>query len=175
VSFEVADTAFDEDGVKAALRRRGSSAAEVASALAEAKARVVTGNGLVLGCDQTLELDDGEMLDKPRDLGDALAHLRALSGRVHRLQAAAVMVEAGQVVWRDIETVSMHVRPLGEAFLQDYLAREWDEIRWSVGCYHVEGAGVQLFDRIDGSHFAVLGLPLLPLLGFLRSRRILPS
>ena len=175
VPFEIAETAFDEDGVKASLKRRGLGAAELASALAEAKARVATGDGLVLGSDQTLELDDGKMLDKPVDWDGVVLQLQALSGRVHRLHAAAVIVEAGKVVWRDIETATMHVRPLGHAFIQDYLDREWEEIRWSVGCYHVEGRGAQLFERIEGSHFAVQGLPLLPLFGFLRERGLLLS
>jgi septum formation protein len=173
VPFKMAETAFDEDGVKAALKRRGLSAAELASALAEAKARVATGDGLVLGSDQTLERDDSTMLDKPVDRDGAMLQLQVLSGRAHRLHAAAVIVEAGKIVWRDIETVTMHVRPLGRAFIQDYVDREWEEIRWSVGCYHVEGRGAQLFERIEGSLFAVQGLPLLPLLAFLRERGML--
>jgi septum formation protein len=174
VPFEAVDSNIDEDGVKAALKRRGLSAAEVAAALAEAKARGVdAGEALVLGSDQVLELQDGAMLDKPGDREEALRQLRSLSGRLHRLHAAACLVENGKVVWRDIETVTMDVRPLSEAFLESYLDREWEKVRWSVGAYHVEGRGAQLFERIDGSLFAVQGLPLLPLLGALRERGML--
>ena len=127
----------------------------------------------MLGSDQVLELQDGAMLDKPGDREEALRQLRSLSGRLHRLHAAACLVENGKVVWRDIETVTMDVRPLSEAFLESYLDREWEKVRWSVGAYHVEGRGAQLFERIDGSLFAVQGLPLLPLLGALRERGVL--
>jgi septum formation protein len=175
VPFETVDVPFDEDGVKAACRQRGLGAAEIALTLAEGKARAVPAAGPVLGSDQVLELEDGGILDKPRDRDEALAQLRGFSGRSHRLHAAACIVEDGKVVWRDIESVTMHVRPLGEAFLRDYLDREWEEVRWSVGAYHVEGRGAQLFGRIQGSLFAVQGLPLLPLLGFLRERRVLLS
>lgn len=177
VPFEVADAGLDEAGVKASLRVRGASAQQLALGLAEAKALAVAAEPdvLVLGSDQTLELASGEMLDKPRDRVDALRHLRALSGRTHKLHAAACVAIAGEVVWRDVETATMHVRPLGEAFLRDYLDREWEAVRWSVGCYHAEGRGAQLFDRIEGSLFAVQGLPLLPLLGFLRERGLLLS
>lgn len=177
VRFEVADAAFDEDGVKASLREQRLSAAQLALALAEAKARAApAGAGdLVLGSDQTLELDNGAMLDKSADREEALVQLRRLSGRTHKLHAAAVLVEGRKVVWRDIETVTMHVRPLGDAFLRDYFDREWEAVRWSVGCYHVEGRGAQLFERIEGSLFAVQGLPLLPLLGFLRAQGLLQT
>jgi septum formation protein len=172
VPFELSLPKFDEDGVKASLRAQGLGAADLALALAEAKACAVppSPNFLVLGADQTLELDDGTMLDKPASRDDLAGQLRRLSGRTHRLHAAAVLAEAGNAVWRDVESVTLHVRPLGEAFLSDYLDREYDTVRWSVGGYHIEGRGAQLFERIDGSLFAVRGLPLLPLLAALRER-----
>jgi septum formation protein len=175
VPFEAVESRFDEDGVKAAMKRRGLNAAELALALAEGKARVVVAEGLVLGSDQVLELDDGSVLDKPRDRDEAMNQLRGMSGRSHKLHSAAVVVESGVVRWRYVETVTMQVRPLGDTFLRDYLEREWDQVRWSVGGYHVEGRGAQLFDRIDGSLFAVQGWPLLPLLAFLRERGLLPA
>jgi septum formation protein len=175
VEFEAVDAPLDEADVKQAFKRRGMTAAELALALAEAKARIVRSDDLVLGSDQTLELDDGRMLDKPTDRDEALAQLRGFSGRTHHLHAAACVIEAGIMKWRHVETVTMHVRPLGEAFLQDYLDHEWESVRWSVGAYHVEGRGAQLFDRIEGSLFAVQGLPLLPLLAFLRDRGLLAS
>jgi septum formation protein len=173
VPFEVVETRFDEDGVKASMTRRGLGGAELALALAEGKVRVVEGGGLVLGSDQILELDDGSLLDKPKDREEALAQLRRMSGRSHQLHSAATIVESGVIQWRHVETVTMHVRPLGEFFLQNYLDREWEQVRWSVGGYHVEGRGAQLFERIEGSLFAVQGLPLLPLLAFLRERGLL--
>jgi septum formation protein len=175
VPFEAAVTEFEEDGVKAALR--GLAADKLALALSETKARAVTAeaDGLVLGSDQTLELEDGSMLDKARNREELLDQLGRLSGRTHRLHAAACVVQTGVALWRHVETTTMHVRPLGRGFLQDYLDREWDQVRWSVGGYHVEGRGAQLFERIEGSLFAVQGLPLLPLLGFLRQAKLLPS
>ncbi|HEX8442938.1 MAG TPA: Maf family protein [Allosphingosinicella sp.] len=175
VPFETVETRFDESGVKAAMKRRGLGAAEIALALAEGKARVAAAEGLVLGSDQVLELEDGSMLDKPQDRDEAMAQLRAMSGRPHKLHTAGCVIDAGVMQWRHVETVAMHVRPLGKAFLQDYLDREWEQVRWSVGGYHVEGRGAQLFERIEGSLFAVQGLPLLPLLGFLRERGLLFS
>ena len=177
VPFEAVGAGVDEDAVKAALRRRGLPAAELALQLSEAKARTAeAGAGdLVLGSDQVLELDDGTMLDKPHDRDEALDQLQRMSGRAHQLHSAACIVEDGVVAWRHVESVTMHVRSLGDRFLRDYLDREWDQIRWSVGGYHVEGRGAQLFERIDGSLFAVQGLPLLPLLGLLRERGVLAS
>jgi septum formation protein len=175
VPFEAVDAQFDEDGVKAALRERNLGAAELALALAEAKARAVTAgvDDLVLGSDQTFELEDGSMLDKAGSREELLAQLRRLGGRRHKLHAAACVVEGGRVVWQDAETAVMHVRLVGDGFLNDYVDWEWDQVRWSVGGYQVEGRGAQLFERIEGSHFAVQGLPLLPLLAFLREQRML--
>ena len=175
VPFEAVDADFDEDGVKTALRAEGVGATELALALAKAKALAVkAGAGvLVLGSDQTLELEDGTMLDKPASRDDLLSQLERLSGRTHRLHSAAVIVEGGRLVWSSVQTAAMHVRKLGADFLRDYLDREFETVRWSVGGYHVEGRGAQLFDRIEGSHFAVQGLPLLPLLEFLRNRGLL--
>lgn len=170
VPFEVVRPEFDEDGVKAALRAQGLTPAEIALALAVAKAGCVkaVAGALVLGSDQMLELDNGAALDKPGSREEAEAQLRRLSGRTHRLHAAAAIVADAAPVWQHVESVTMQVRPLGEAFVQEYLDREYDTIRWSVGGYHVEERGAQLFERIEGSHFAVQGLPLLPLLAYLR-------
>jgi septum formation protein len=172
VPFATVDTRFDEDDAKTALRACGIGAAKVAVRLAEGKARAACNSteALILGCDQTLELADGTRLDKPADRADLIRQLGRMSGQSHRLHAAACIVEQGEMIWRCVESVTMHVRPLGSAFLRDYVDREWEQVRWSVGGYHVEGRGAQLFERIDGSHFAVQGLPLLPLLGFLRTR-----
>ena len=175
VPFECVDAALDEDDVKASLRAEGAAAAALALALAREKALAAKADAadLILGSDQILELDDSTMLDKPSSREELLRQLQRLSGRAHKLHSAAALVEDGEVVWTSIETVTMHVRPLGPDFLRDYVEREYETVRWSVGGYHVESRGAQLFERIEGSHFAVLGLPLLPLLAALRQRGVL--
>ena len=177
VAFEVADAEVDEDQAKAGLVDAGFEPRDLAEMLAEMKARSVAaaGDALVLGADQVLERDDGSMLSKPGSRDDAFAQLRSLSGRIHYLHSAAVVIEGGERVWGRTETAVLSVRELGDAFLHDYLDREYEAIRRNVGGYRIEGPGVQLFDEIDGSHFAILGLPLLPLLDFLRDRGLLAS
>lgn len=115
------------------------------------------------------------MLDKPRSRAEAAEHLRRLSGKRHDLFSAAVIAEAGRPIWRSVDRARLHVRPLSEAFIESYLDQEWPEIAGCVGCYRIEGPGVQLFTRIDGSHFTVLGLPLLPVLDYLRIRGVMQS
>jgi septum formation protein len=175
VPFETVDAPLDEEEAKRRLGVLG--AADLAGALAEAKARSVRAGSaaLVLGSDQTLERGDGTMLSKPSSREEAIQQLRSLSGRTHRLHSAAALVEGGNVVWRATETAALTVRPLSDLFVNQYLDEEYDAIRWSVGGYRIEGPGVQLFERIEGSHFAILGMPLLPLLSFLRERRLLVS
>ena len=178
VPFEALSPGVDEEAAKEALRADGLDARALADALAELKAlrvsRRVPG-GLVLGCDQTLSLDDGSMIDKAVDREDAARILRLLSGRVHHLHSAAVMVLNGEPIWRHIERVRMAVRPLSDAFIDAYLDQDWDQCQWCVGCYRIEGPGAQLFAKVEGSQFAIQGLPLLPLLDFLRIRGVLPS
>jgi septum formation protein len=177
VPFEAVRPVFDEDAAKAGLKSRGLGAAAIAEALAEGKALAVPGEAgsLVLGSDQTLETESGEMLDKPQSREDLARQLRLLGGKAHRLHSAAVIAEEGRAVWSAVESVTMTMRPLGEDFIRSYVEREYEMVRWSVGGYHVEGRGVQLFESIEGSHFAVLGLPLLPLLDYLRNRGVLAS
>jgi septum formation protein len=177
VPFEAVEAPLDEEEAKAALRARGANAADLAIGLAEEKARSVVApeDALVLGSDQTLERHDGTTLDKPRSVEEARNQLLSLAGRTHRLHSAAVIIENGKAVWWKTEHVELKMRPLGEAFLDAYLAAEDEAIRGSVGGYRIEGPGVQLFDRINGSHFAILGLPLLPLLAFLRERGLILS
>ena len=177
VPFEPVEAELDEEAAKAGLSAVGFDPRGVAEELAQLKAlSVPAGDGdLVLGSDQTLERDDGTMLSKPASREDALEQLRSLGGATHMLHSAAVVVERGQAVWWHSETVRMSMRPLGEAFLESYLDREYGAVRWSVGGYRIEGPGVQLFDRIEGSHFAILGMPLLPLLSYLRERGLLAS
>jgi len=175
VPFQTVEAPLDEEQAKERLA--GLGATELAAALAVAKAASVDAGApdLVLGSDQTLEFDDGTMLNKPASREQAFEQLRLLSGRVHRLHSAAAIVENNKTVWQQTETVTLTVRPLPDEFLQLYLDLEYEAIRWSVGGYRIEGLGVQLFERIEGSHFAVLGMPLLPLLGYLRQRGVLGS
>ena len=171
VPFEARAAEIDEEDVKAELSDLDAEA--LAQALAERKALSIEEDALVLGSDQTLERDDGSLLGKPASRDEAFAQLRSLSGRTHRLHSAAAIAERGTLAWRSTETVELQVRPLSDQFLRAYLDAEYEQIRWSVGGYRIEGPGVQLFDRIEGSHFAILGLPLLPLLAYLRERSVL--
>jgi septum formation protein len=175
VSFDVIPAPLDEDEAKAGLIAAGFEPRDLAEMLAEMKAKSVAepGGALVIGADQTLELDDGELLSKPGSREEALDQLRRLSDATHYLHSAAVMVERGERVWGETESVALDVRPLGDAFLEAYLDAEYEHVRFNVGGYRIEGPGAQLFEAIDGSHFAVLGLPLLPLLAYLRERGLL--
>lgn len=174
VPHEAVSAGVDEDAAKAALAHLDGRA--LADALAELKAVKVSARrpgDLVLGCDQTLELDDGTLLDKP---GTTLANqLRQLSGRTHRLHSAVVAAENGQPLWRYVERAKLTMRVLSEAYIADYAAEEGTAVAGCVGGYRIEGRGAQLFSRIEGSHFTILGLPLLPLLDWLRVRGDLPS
>jgi septum formation protein len=166
----------DEDGVKAAMT--GRPVRDIADALAELKAVKVSQSipgALVLGSDSIVALGDGTLLDKPVDRADAARHLRALSGGTHAIWSAAVIAENGAPVWRHVEQARLVVRPLSDAFIHAYLDAEWPAIAGCVGCFRIEGPGVQLFSRIEGSHFTVLGMPLLPVLDYLRVRKELAS
>ncbi len=174
VPFESVEAPLDEEEAKRDLQ--GLAAEPLAMKLAELKAlSVARDDAMVLGADQTLELDDGRTLGKSGSIAEAREQLRRMNGATHKLHSAAVIAEGGEVVWSCAETVTMGMRPLSDDFITSYLDEEFDQIRWSVGCYRIEGPGVQLFERIEGSHFAILGLPLLPLLGFLRVRGVLAS
>ncbi len=178
VPFESVASNVDEEGAKASLRSDGLSPRDLADALAELKALKVSGRepgALVLGCDSVVALEDGTMLDKAVSRDEAAGHLRFLSGRRHHLYSAAVIAEGGRAVWRFVDRVAMHVRTLSDAFIDSYLDEEWEQARWCVGVYRVEGPGGQLFSRIEGSHFTVIGLPLLPVLDYLRTRGVLAS
>lgn len=178
VAFAIDRPNVDEDAAKASLAACGTSGRDTADALAQLKALKVSARhprALVLGSDSVIELDDGRLLDKPVSRADAAEHLRMLSGRRHRLHSAAVIVEDGAPVWREVDMATLYVRPLGTAFIEAYLDAEWPAIAGCVGCYRIEGPGVQMFARVDGSHFTILGLPLLPVLDYLRVRGVLTS
>ncbi|MFM9827688.1 MAG: Maf family protein [Sphingomonas sp.] len=175
----VAVTAMvDEDAAKRALLADGAAPRAIADTLAELKARKVSQQlpeDLVLGCDSVVVDADGTLMNKPLDRADAAAQLARLSGTTHRLISAAVLAERGAATWRHVDSVAMTMRPLGAAFIHAYLNSEWPAIQNCVGCYRLEGRGAQLFAAIDGSHFTVLGLPLLPLLAHLRQRKLLAA
>jgi septum formation protein len=176
IAHEAVSPQVDEDAAKASLSHL--SARDLADALAELKAAKVArlvGAGLVLGCDSTVALSDGTLLDKPESREQAAAHLRAMSGTTHDLYSAAVLVRDGQPIWRHVDRARMTVRPLSEGFIEEYLDAEWPAISGCVGCYRIEARGIQLFARIEGSHFTILGLPLLPLVAQLRTLGHLPS
>ena len=176
VAFEAVAPGVDEDTAKAALIGEGAGPREVADALAELKALRVSArrDGLVIGADQTLDLD-GVLFDKAADLAEARERLQAMRGRMHRLHAGVVVARDGQPIWREVQTSSLWMRPFSDAFLDDYLEREGEAALSSVGCYRLEGLGAQLFSRIDGDYFAILGLPLLGLLDLLRLHGALPA
>ena len=178
VPVEAIASNVDEESLKDGLKGEGITARNLADALAEAKAVRLSrraGTGLVLGADQVLALEDGSMLDKPVDPADAIAHLKLLSGRKHKLFSAAVIAEQGRPVWRHVDIATLSMRNLSDAFIEQYVETEWDNIRHCVGCYEIEGRGVQLFSAITGSQFTIMGLPLLHLLDYLRIRGILTS
>lgn len=175
VPVEILPAAVDEAAIKASLKAEGASARDVADLLAELKARRIADRHperLVLGADQVLVTDDKRILDKPGDIAEARAQLAALRGRRHELLSAAVVFESGRPVWRHVGRALLTVRQFSDAFLDHYLAAEGTEVLACVGAYRIEGRGAQLFSRIDGDLFTIMGLPLLELIGFLRTREI---
>lgn len=176
IDYRALAPGVDEDAYKAAMRADGLSARDQADALAELKARAgwVRAGAPTLGCDQTLECD-GETFDKAESLDALRRQLVHLRGRSHRLHSALVLVEAGEPTWREVVTVALSMRRFSDAFLDAYLGAEGESLLGSVGGYRIEGRGVQLFDRIEGDHFAILGLPLTGLLQALRQRGLAPT
>lgn len=168
----------DEEAAKLALRADGLNARSLADALAELKAIKLSRRhptDLVLGCDQVASIDDWVMLDKPASREEARGQLLALRGKTHRLTSAAVICEGGAPVWRHVDVAKLAVRDFSDEFIETYLDAEWPAISGCVGAYRVEGLGAQLFARIEGSHFTILGLPLLPLLDYLRVRGVIAA
>jgi len=176
VPYEAATAGVDEDAVKAGMLAEGADAREIADALAELKAIKISRSrtGFVVGADQTLEFE-GELYDKAQTLAEARARLQALRGKPHKLHSAVVVAKDGAPIWREVVTATLTMRDFSDAFLDDYLAHEGDAALGSVGCYRLEGPGVQLFSKIDGDYFTILGLPLMGLLDLLRRHGELPA
>ena len=177
VAFAAEAAAIDEDAVKRALRAEGAPLQRAAATLAELKARRVGARhpeALVLGADSMLECD-GRWFDKARDLAEARRHLQALAGRCHRHVTAVVLMRDGALLWQHVEEARLVMRPLSDAFLDDYLATVGTAACASVGCYQLEGRGLQLFERVEGDYHGILGLPLLAVLNQLRRHGALPS
>ncbi|WP_181703452.1 Maf-like protein [Chthonobacter albigriseus] len=175
--FERRSPDVDERAVESALAETGVGPDDVATVLAEVKATEVSlrfPDALVIGADQTLSLGD-ERFHKPPDMEAARRQLLALRGRTHQLHSAAVVAVNGEPLFRHVATASLTMRPFTPAFVGRYLAVVGERALSSVGAYQVEGFGIQLFEEIDGDHFTILGLPLLPLLAFLRTRGVLDT
>ena len=163
---------IDEETIRRALEAEGAHPRDIADTLAEMKARKIADRNpeaLVLGCDQVLEFDR-RVWAKPETPAEARTQLCALRGQTHRLLSALVLYDAGEPVWRHVGRADLTMRDFSEAWLDSYIARNWDSIRHSVGAYKLEEEGVRLFTRVEGDYSTVLGLPLLPLLGYLELR-----
>jgi septum formation protein len=170
--FRQAPAAIDERALEARMLARdgGLDAEGLAAMLASEKARATSvGNGkaLVIGADQVMECD-GAILHKPEDREAARAQLHQLRGRTHNIYSAIAVASAGETRWQHVDCAQLTMRAFSDAFLDDYIAGEEDGLLLSVGCYRIEGRGIQLFSRVEGDHFTIIGLPLLPLLGYLR-------
>jgi septum formation protein len=169
VDYAAEKPQVDEEELKLGL----SDPEQIARQLAEAKALSIIGEW-VIGSDSVVSVA-ARLFSKPKDREEAAAHLRFFSGKEMRLTSAVALAHGGVLDWSHAETACLSVRPLSEAFIAEYLDAEWPEVGYTVGVFRLEGRGVQLFDRIDGDFFAILGMPLLPLLGALRERGLLAA
>ncbi|MFC3723914.1 Maf-like protein [Neoaquamicrobium sediminum] len=170
LEIEVEKPQIDERAVEAAVANSGVGPEDLALILAEAKALEVSQDRpgvLVIGTDQTLSLGD-EVLHKPRDMEEARRRLLALSGRTHQLNSAVVLMRDGEVLWRHVGVARLTMRELDPGFIGRHLSHVGEKALSSVGAYQIEGEGIQLFETIEGDHFTIVGMPLLPLLAKLR-------
>lgn len=177
VIIETVAPGVDEEEMKAALRAEGAPARDQADALAEMKARRVSARApgvLVLGADQVLDFK-GEAFDKPDSRAAARETLMRLRGERHELLSAAVIALDGEPIWRHVGRARLFMRPFTDAFLDAYLDRIGEDALRTPGAYMLEGEGAQLFARVEGDYFTILGLPLIETLGFLRVRGLLPE
>ena len=169
VEYRAAKPQVDENELKLGL----TEPQDMALQLAIAKAVSIPGEW-VIGSDSVVSAG-GRVFDKPRDREEAVEHLRFFSGKTMQLTSAVALAQGETLDWSHVETAMLEVRPFSQDFIADYLNAEWPEVGYTVGVFRLEARGVQLFDRIDGDHFTILGMPLIPLLRALRARRLLPS
>jgi septum formation protein len=169
VEYQAIGPEVDEEELKLGLTEPG----EIAERLGAAKAMSVAGEW-VIGSDSVVS-SGGRIFSKPRDRNEAAEHLRSFSGKPMRLTSAVAVARGGVLDWSHVDTAVLEVRPLSENFISDYLDAEWPEVGYTVGVFRLEGRGVQLFDCIDGDYFTILGMPLIPLLGALRERGLVPA
>ena len=169
--------AIDETVIKDAARKNGSTINETAPRLAIEKAAIVSGRlpgAYVVGADQMLECE-GRWFDIPTGNAGAINHLRSLRGRTHNLISATAVTKDGNMLWQHVDTARLTMRMFSDDFLNHYVRINGTDITGSIGAYRIEGAGTQLFEAIEGDYFSILGLPLIPLLSFLRSEGISPT
>ena len=176
LNYEVIIKPVDEAAIKDSMLAENSRLQDVADALAEAKALRVSRqtDGFVIGADQIMVMDN-QLFDKPKDLGEARERLLSMRGKRHELIGAVVVCENGRPVWRHLSKTKLWVREFSNEFLDWYIEQEGEALMKSVGAYRFEGPGAQLFEKVEGGFFAILGLDLLPVLDYLRVRGVIAS
>lgn len=174
--FDTQPAHIDEEGLRASFRVENMAISDQAMALAETKALKISRktNAYVIGADQILECE-GRAFDKSADLETASKVLEFLRGRTHYLQTAICVAKEGAIIWRHLARPELHMRHFSDPFLKAYLEAEGDDVLSSVGCYKLEGRGAQLFTHINGDYFSILGLPLFPLMDFLRLHKVVAT
>lgn len=177
LTFDVMPATVDEATLRHHLIQDGAALSDIAAMLAELKGKAISAahpDALVIGADQILVLGH-EIFEKPADMMGARATLQRLRGKTHELVSAVSLVRNGDCVWRASDAAQLTMRDFSNDFLEDYLAQVGDTVLTSVGAYQLEGRGAQLFSKVEGDFFTILGLPLLPLLDILREAEVIPS
>lgn len=176
LDYDIISKPVDEASIKSSMLAEGARLRDIADALAEAKALRVSRqeSGFVIGADQIMVMDN-QLFDKPTSIEDARGRLKQMRGKTHKLLGAVVVCEAGQPVWRHLAVTKLTMRNFSDDFLNHYIELEGENLTRSVGAYRFEGPGAQLFSHVEGDFFSILGLPLLPLLDYLRTRGVIPS